>query len=78
MAEDKPIMFKGKPYIFIEITPCSHLFLEEVDYDFFQQISGESIAVPEGERPPIRMCGLHLHECFGRCPDFEPLEEEDP
>lgn len=66
----------GKPYVLIEIEPCEHLYLEEVDYDFFQQVGGESIAVPAGEKPPIRMCGLHLCSCRGRCPDFELLKEE--
>lgn len=78
MTEDKTILYKGRPHVFIETVPCAHRFMEEVDYDFFEQISGDAIVIPAGERPPAQLCGLHLRECLSRCPDFEqfqPFEE---
>lgn len=37
-------------------TGCGHLFIEEVDYDYFVREDYSGIAVPEGENPPLIVC----------------------
>lgn len=42
----KIVKLEGEDYAVIPTIPCANRFQEEMDYDFLEQMNGESIAIP--------------------------------
>lgn len=84
MTDPEIIDFDGEKMVMLPSDGryvCNKALVEEVDYDFFTSIDGQSIAIPVWvERPPLVVCGRGgFKECCGKsCGHFANGFEDNP
>lgn len=87
MTEEGPltVMYNGQKMAIIDNDgryDCRHAYIEDVDYEWFQSVDGEKIAIPIEELPPAVLCGFDCNRmkgCYGRCEHYDqmPIVVED-